>query len=170
MKQGGRKMWCNNDSQIAHVKGKLKMIIHITSRIFLICLCVGLIFLSAVDNCSSDLGRKLKEEDYKAYHRKTTEFITGDISIIQPTYIGIITFSDNIKKQDTEMLFFLDEEVIFKSKALAELQEGDKVKIIYENITEPDPEDAEHDKFVQRVTREIQFLSSKSKTLKSSNN
>jgi hypothetical protein len=113
------------------------------------------------------MGRKFKENEYKSYHKKATTFVTGDISQIQPSYIGIITSSDDNAGTDTEMLFLIDEGVTYKSKTLVELLEGDKVKVTYENVTEPDPDDPEKDVFVQRVTKEIHYLSSKSKSLKS---
>ena len=67
----------------------------------------------------------------------------------------------------TETLFLIDEDVTYKSKTLEELLEGDQVKVTFENITEPDPDDPEKDLFVQRVTKEIHYLRAKSKSLKS---
>jgi len=147
-------------------QGEMKMS-KFLSKFSIFVLCIGFVLVLNIEICSAAMGKKFKENEYKHYHKKNTLSVSGEISIIRPTYIGVITHSDKNLGEETETIFIVDEDVTFKKKALEELLEGDTVKITYENITEPDPDDAENDKFVQRVTKEIHFLHSKSTSLKS---
>ena len=135
------------------------------SKILTISIFAGIILVLTGNLCVAEMGKNFKE--HQARHIVNSKSITGAISTIQPTFIGIITQRDNSKKEETEMLFLVDEEVIFKKKSLGELLEGDYVKITYDNITEPDPEDPSKELFVQRETKEIQFLRSQSTSLSS---
>ena len=137
------------------------------TKIFSLILCAGMILAFTNDISLAAMGKRFKESEYKPHYQKNTKSISGEVSVIRPTYVGIITHKDEAKKEETEMVFLVDEDVAFKKKELAELQEGDQVKITYENITEPDPEDPKEDIFVQRVTKEIHFLRAKSTSLKS---
>ena len=147
------------------LKGERKMRSNIPLKIFITSFCLGLILLLTGDTCLADMAKKITE--YKHYHKKYTDSVSGEISQIRPTYIGVITHVDKSAGEDTEMIFLIDDEVVFKRKKLAELLEGDQVKITFENVTEPDPEDATKEIFVQKVTKEIQFLREKSKSLQS---
>lgn len=148
-------------------EGEAVMTQKILSKIMTLSLCVGLGLVFSVDISSAAMGKRFKDNELKHYHKKNTLSVSGEISTIKSTYIGVITHRDKDLSTETETLFLIDEDVTFKKKTLAELLEGDQVKVTYENITEPDPEDEENDKFVQRVTKEIQYLSPKSKSLKS---
>ena len=130
-------------------------------------LCLSLILVFTTTVCFAAMGKRFKDDELKHYHKKNTSSVTGEISSIRPTYIGVITHEDKELRTDTETLFLIDEDVTYKRKTLEELLEGDQVKVTFENITEPDPEDAENDKFVQRVTKEVHFLRVKSTSLSS---
>jgi len=160
-------MLCSKHILEQFKQGEEKMRSKFISKFMIFSLCAGLVLVFTGDICSAAMGKRIQESNYKPHHKKSTLSVTGQISVIRPTYIGVITHSDKDLGEDTETLFLVDEDVIFKRKDFTELLEGDQVKITYENITEPDPEDPENDKFVQRVTKEIHFLSAKSTSLKS---
>lgn len=132
-------------------------------------LCLGMIFVFTTTACFAAMGKRFKDDELKHYHKKNIASASGEISQINPTYIGVITHNDEVLRTETETLFLIDEDVTYKSKTLEELLVGDQVKVTFENVTEPDPEDPEKDIFVQRVTKEIHYLRAKSTSLKAGN-
>ena len=161
-------MWFSKATFQRPIRGEVIMNTKFISKIFFTSLCFSLILMFSGEICSAAMGKRFTESEYKLQHKKSTESITGEISQVRGTYVGILT-KQTKPDEETEMLFIVDEDVNFKRKSLAELKEGDIIKITYENITESDPDDAEKDKFVQRVTKEIHFLRPKSKSLRSGN-
>ena len=98
-------------------------------------------------------------------HKMSIETKTGEVNMIRWNYISIMSHKDEVKKEETEMVFLIDENVAFKRKELSELQVGDQVKITYENYTQLDEEGK--DVFIKRITKEVHYLRPKSASLSS---
>lgn len=87
---------------------------------------------------------------------KATE-VTGEVSVIGPTYISIVYARDEEKGVEYEMLLPIDKDVKFIRKGLDELVVGDKVRVKCDDYFRINEEGKEL--CTRRVPKEIQFLS-----------
>ena len=66
----------------------------------------------------------------------TEKKVTGEVSVIRPHYISVVSERDPETRIDTEMVFPINEDVEFVyTKGLDELHVGDTVRVTYEERT-----------------------------------
>jgi len=95
-----------------------------------------------------------------------TKRVSGEISVIRPSYINIIFAREKRRGAEYEAMFLLNDDVKFIRKDLEELEPGDRVEIKYDGyfkIEKNEETGEEEERFVRRVTKEIRFVSPSTK-------
>ncbi len=134
--------------------GMFKRVYGLKNLIIIFSLLLAFIF-AVVD--ISIAAQEAEEEDYIVRTKK----VSGEISMIRPTFISIIYAQKRREYKDYEAMFLLDEEVKYTRRAFDELKMGDEIDVVYDEYSklEINPETGEEEeKFVKRETKEIKFV------------